>query len=240
MPLALGAVTGSPFCIARNHGQEEAKAIVDKRETRDFAPVSRDSERIRLDIAKVRGLSPSTVSTAVGKKKLAEANTLVFNGETKEAREAKHAGSDAKVFLWFNNTATALDTLQRYFSSCGTREQLLRHWKRTLLSQHMFDLSPFFQLKIVWSGNTFPQIIHLFSAEHWKAYEQNIARNSLIECHIICMTYLLCLPIKHFYRNVCSCTLRSPTPAEMKHVKQMQSLQKQDIVAQRCFPVRST
>lgn len=83
----------------------------------------------RVDFAKGLGLSPSTVNTAVGKKKAVEANTLIFDSKTKEVRGAKHADLGAEVFLGFEQPRSCMGDAVNVFlfeEKCDTLEQFLQ------------------------------------------------------------------------------------------------------------------
>lgn len=99
MPLVLGAMACLPFYITQNHGWTEAKPIADKQETLDFAAVNWCPEQKQADIAKELWLSPSTVSTVVGRKKAVKAKVLIFNGKTKKPLRQRVGTCALSVFV---------------------------------------------------------------------------------------------------------------------------------------------
>lgn len=133
-----------PFCIARNHGWVEAKANVDKRETRDFAAMNRDPKQKRVYIAMYLRFSPSTLSTVVGEGKAVEANAFILDSKPKEARRAKHVGLNMKVYSWFKQHCSYVGHATKvlpFVGKCHVREQFFEHQKGTHFGQCGLDFT---------------------------------------------------------------------------------------------------
>lgn len=143
MALVLSTSAGFPFCIAQNHNPEQVKPIVDKRETWDFAALNRDPKRKRADIVKELWFSPPTVCMVFGKRRRAEADSLIVDSKTREAWEESMWTCALNFFRGSNNSIAALDMLRRYFrlQESVVFENSFRNIDKELFGQSMFDLT---------------------------------------------------------------------------------------------------